>query len=202
MKKLVFFDIDGTLAHPGQVPSPATVSAIRQLRANGHKAFLSTGRTIDSIPPAVAEIGFDGGIFSSGAVIEYNGEIIGNHFMPNALEELPQYIHAAKILGTSILRIWAGRKKASDCTAEERVFFLDQCKKAAAIAQAHDVILCLECHRRSYTETKEGALELMEHVNSPYFRIYWQPNPDISEEENLSYIRTLRKHITHLVVVA
>lgn len=85
MKKLVFFDIDGTLAHPGQVPSAATVSAIRQLRANGHKAFLSTGRTIDSIPPAVAEIGFDGGIFSSGAVIAYNGEIIGNHFMPNAL---------------------------------------------------------------------------------------------------------------------
>lgn len=40
----------------------------------------------------------------------------------SSLEELPQYIHAAKILGTNILRIWAGRKKASDCTAEERFF--------------------------------------------------------------------------------
>ena len=112
----------------------------------------------------------------------------------SSLEELPQYIHAAKILGTKILRIWAGRKKASDCTAEERVFFLDQCKKAAAVAQAHDVILCLECHRRSYTETREGALELMEAVNSPHFRMYWQPNPDISVEENISYIRALREY--------
>lgn len=116
------------------------------------------------------------------------------------LEELPQYIYAAKILGANMLRIWAGRKKASDCSPEERAFFLEQCKKAAAIAQAHDVTLCLECHRRSYTETKEGALELMESVNSPHFRMYWQPNPDISVEENLSYIRTLREYITHVHV--
>lgn len=85
MSKLLFFDIDGTLAHTGQSPTPATVSAIRQLRANGHKAFLSTGRTVDSIPHAVAEIGFDGGIFSPGAVIAYENQIFAQHFMSGAL---------------------------------------------------------------------------------------------------------------------
>ena len=116
------------------------------------------------------------------------------------LEELPQYIRAAKTLGTNILRLWAGRKKASDCTAKERTAFIQQCKQAAAIAEKHDVILCLECHRRSYTETKEGALELMEAVHSSNFRMYWQPNPDISLTDNLDYIEALNSYITHIHV--
>ena len=116
------------------------------------------------------------------------------------IEELPQYIHAAKILGTNILRLWAGRKKASDCTEEERATFIEQCKQATAIAEKHDVILCLECHRRSYTETKEGALELIEAIHSPHFQMYWQPNPDISLADNLDYLATLSPYITHIHV--
>lgn len=116
------------------------------------------------------------------------------------MEELPQYIHAAKILGTNILRLWAGRKKISDCTPEERALFIAECKKAAAIAKEYDVILCLECHRRSYTETKDGALDLMEQVHSPNFRMYWQPNPDISLADNLNYITALDPYITHVHV--
>lgn len=116
------------------------------------------------------------------------------------MEDLPQYIRAAKILGANILRLWAGRKKAADCTKEERDYLFDQCKQAAAIAQARNVILCLECHRRSYTETKDGALELMQAVNSPHFRMYWQPNPDIPVSENLEYIAALKDYITHIHV--
>jgi sugar phosphate isomerase/epimerase len=114
------------------------------------------------------------------------------------MEELSEYIRAAKRLGTRIIRVWAGRKKASDCSEEERQAFQALCTQAAEIAREQDMILCLECHRRSYTETKEGALELMECVNSPNFRMYWQPNPDISVEENISYLRTLREYITHV----
>lgn len=72
MKKLLFFDIDGTLAYPRQDPAPATAEAIRRARENGHLAFISTGRTSDSIPEAVSCIGFDGGIFSAGGEIHLN----------------------------------------------------------------------------------------------------------------------------------
>ena len=116
------------------------------------------------------------------------------------VSELPQFIRAAKILGTNILRLWAGRKKASDCTEEERDYLFSQCRQAAALAEEQGVILCLECHRRSYTETMEGALELMHHVNSPNFKMYWQPNPDISPEDNLDYISALQDYITHIHV--
>lgn len=116
------------------------------------------------------------------------------------LEELPAYIRAAKILGTDRLRLWAGRKRAQELTREERRLFLEECAAAARIAENNGVTLCLECHRRSYTETKEGAYELMQYVASPQFQMYWQPNPDISTEENLAYIRLLREYITHVHV--
>ena len=81
MQKILFFDIDGTLAYPLQSPALSTVDAIRKARSNGHKAFISTGRTWDSIPQAVAEIGFDGGIFSAGGIVMLGNSILKQHHM-------------------------------------------------------------------------------------------------------------------------
>lgn len=81
MKRLLFFDIDGTLAIPGQTPSRETVEAIRAARANGHKTFLCTGRTEESVPGPVREIGFDGAIYSAGGRVVAGGKVIEDHAM-------------------------------------------------------------------------------------------------------------------------
>lgn len=85
MEKLLFFDIDGTLAYPRSNPSSATVEAIRSARAEGHKVFLSTGRTRESVPEAVTEIGFDGGIFSAGGLAVCGDIVVCRCFMPDFL---------------------------------------------------------------------------------------------------------------------
>lgn len=85
MKKLLFFDIDGTLAYPRSDPSPVTAAAVRAARRNGHKVFLSTGRTLDRIPKAVLDIGFDGGIFSAGGFVVYGNTVVSQRFMPALL---------------------------------------------------------------------------------------------------------------------
>ena len=87
MKKLLFFDIDGTLAYPTQSPAVSTVDAIRKARNHGHKAFISTGRTWDSIPLTVADIGFDGGIFSAGGIVMLGNSILAQHHMEGKIIE-------------------------------------------------------------------------------------------------------------------
>ena len=67
------------------------------------------------------------------------------------MEELPAYIAAAKVLGTDILRLWCGRKSGAKMTPEEKQFLLCQCREAAVIAQRHAVVLCMECHRDTFT---------------------------------------------------
>ena len=116
------------------------------------------------------------------------------------MEELPKYIKAAKQLGTNILRLWFGDKAAEEYSEEQRPALFDACREAAALAEREQVILCMECHIKSYTQTKEGALELMRAVGSPAFRMYWQPNQFREIEENLAYARLLRDYIIHIHV--
>ncbi len=105
----------------------------------------------------------------------------------HALDTLPSYIETAKALKTDILRIWGGDNDFEKMSEEERAFLLAEGKKAAAIAEAHGVTLCLECHNGTVTNCLDGAKFIMEGVDSGAFRMYWQPNQYKSFEENLAY---------------
>ena len=99
VKKLLFFDIDGTLAYPQQEPPVSAVEAIRQARHRGHMAFISTGRTIDSIPEAVSRIGFDGGISSAGGQVSIDDSVIYRfHMEDSLLQELLVRLRSMPVL--------------------------------------------------------------------------------------------------------
>lgn len=81
-RTLVFFDIDGTLLdHNHQAPASA-VDAIAQLRANGHLAFINTGRCMAMINHEILDIGFDGIIAACGTHISYGSQTLQNVLMP------------------------------------------------------------------------------------------------------------------------
>lgn len=113
----------------------------------------------------------------------------------NDATELYGYIEAAKILGTDILRLWCGDKNYTDMTAEERKYIISESRKAAKIAEEADVTLCMECHNKTFTNCLEGALELMNAVNSNNFQMYWQPNQFRTLEENLEYADKIAKYV-------
>lgn len=116
------------------------------------------------------------------------------------LEELSDYIAAAKILGTNILRLWGGTKKGADMTPEELDAFTDTCRRAAAMAEEAGVILCLECHMLSITETPDYGVSLMEAVDSPAFRLYWQPFQWLDTEGSLAVAKAYAPFAEHLHV--
>lgn len=77
MQKIVFFDIDGTLWDDDMNIPDSTVAAIRALRANGHKAFLCSGRSRGNIrAKKLFDIGFDGVIAACGNHVEMDGEVL------------------------------------------------------------------------------------------------------------------------------
>lgn len=83
-KKIVFFDIDGTILDgPTQTIPESAVRAIRKMRENGYLAFINTGRPYVSIPPAVREIGFDGYVCGCGTHIVCDGDMIDSHAIPH-----------------------------------------------------------------------------------------------------------------------
>ena len=75
MKKIAFFDIDGTLTSEidGSIPQSA-ITAIRKARANGNLMFLNTGRCIQNVEPRFQEVGFDGFVCGCGTDIYCGGK--------------------------------------------------------------------------------------------------------------------------------
>ena len=101
---------------------------------------------------------------------------------------------------TSILRLWAGKKSPWDFTPEEKQQLFADSVAAAKMAEAEGVTLCLECHMKTYTETAESALELLQAVNRPAFQMYWQPNQNRTVAENVENARQLKDYVNHIHV--
>ena len=116
------------------------------------------------------------------------------------IEELPRYISAAKMLGTNILRLWCGTKSGANMTAEERENLFAVCRQAAAMAEEQGVILCMECHHGTFTERPEDTVALMEAVNSPHFRMYWQPFQWLDSDGSLKTAQTVSPYAEHIHV--
>ena len=116
------------------------------------------------------------------------------------LSELPTYISAAKALGTDVLRLWCGDKSGADMTEAEREALLSECRAAARIAEEAGVILCMECHRATFTERTEDSLLLMKAVKSPAFRMYYQPHQWKSIGENRKMAELLAPYVNVLHV--
>ena len=61
-RKLLFFDIDGTLLAggiPGYIPDSA-IHALKTAQANGHYIFINSGRTYSFMPKLIRDFPFDG----------------------------------------------------------------------------------------------------------------------------------------------
>ena len=85
-EKLIFLDIDGTLAMPGSsTPPDSALDAIRAAQENGHKVFICTGRSLAMTRP-VLRYPFDGAVTSAGGHIECGGAAIYDR--PMTAEEL------------------------------------------------------------------------------------------------------------------
>lgn len=75
-RRIVFVDVDGTILEHGSHIAASTPGAIRAARAAGHLVYLSTGRAASDIHPRVAEIGFDGAVTNSGALVTTGDTVV------------------------------------------------------------------------------------------------------------------------------
>ncbi|HLR92624.1 MAG TPA: Cof-type HAD-IIB family hydrolase [Atopostipes sp.] len=76
MKKLVFFDIDGTLVTRNNSIPKSTVKAINQLKRNGAIPVIATGRAPVLMNEIAKELDIDSYISMNGQYIVHEGEVI------------------------------------------------------------------------------------------------------------------------------
>lgn len=80
-RKILFFDIDGTLiTDDGKRMFPESAKrAIKSARQNGHLAFINTGRTFENVDDFIRAAGFDGYVCGCGTYIVVDDKELYHH---------------------------------------------------------------------------------------------------------------------------
>ncbi|OBZ17291.1 MULTISPECIES: Cof-type HAD-IIB family hydrolase [Bacillales] len=96
-KKLVFFDIDGTLVdHAKKIPA-STEQAIAELREAGHDIVIATGRGPFMLKPISEALNIHSYVSFNGSYVVYNDEVVYSHAIePARLAELSRISIANK----------------------------------------------------------------------------------------------------------
>ena len=94
-KKIVFLDVDGTLVdYNGDLPDSA-VQAVRAARANGHRVYISTGRSKAEVYPELWAIGLDGMIGGNGSYVEDGGTVVlDQHLSAGDCRAIVDWLHS------------------------------------------------------------------------------------------------------------
>ena len=83
-RKMLFFDIDGTLIPEGRSFVPdSTYKALVRAHDHGHLLFINTGRTWFNVDPYLRELPFDGYVCGCGTYICYHGRQLLSRTIPH-----------------------------------------------------------------------------------------------------------------------
>lgn len=77
-KKLVIFDVDGTIISEDRRVPDSAIRAIRKIRENGNYAIYYTGRPYSHVEKNVSDIGFDGCVCTMGAYVRIGDQVLKN----------------------------------------------------------------------------------------------------------------------------
>ncbi len=93
--KYIFLDIDGTLLSPKLGVLKGTIDALKQLRSNGHKVFICTGRSKSYVDDYIRKLPFDGFIYGAGSHVSVDNKTIFINYIPRKeVEHLIEFFTA------------------------------------------------------------------------------------------------------------
>lgn len=129
-------------------------------------------------------------VLSYGSYLHVDGpETIADDFRP--------VLASAQAMGAPVIRVWPGGRapdKADDAYYARNAEAL---RIIGNMAGEQGITIATEYHRGNLTQTAESALRLMQLIDCPYVKTYWQPNPDISFEENQREAAAVRPYLSN-----
>lgn len=98
MGKIIFIDVDGTLVdYENNLPDSAAM-AIRKARENGHRVYISTGRSKAEVYQNLWDIGLDGMIGGNGSYVEDHDTVVMHQLITKEqCRRIVDWLHSRKL---------------------------------------------------------------------------------------------------------
>ena len=108
------------------------------------------------------------------------------------------YLETAVALGASVIRVWAGRNGSAEATSEYRREVVETLRNIVEIAAGKGVLIGLEYHGGTLTDTQSSAHQLLSEVGLSDLKLYWQPRNNSTVEDNLNELEAALPYLSHL----
>lgn len=125
----------------------------------------------------------------------------GSYYRCDPAAEQPPFadvLASAQALGAPIIRVWAGTQGSTSTPPEKRTDITHDLIRVSRLAAEHGIDIAIEYHANTLTDDPNSALALIEAVNQPNVKLYWQPTNGKSADYCLATLQNLRPHISHL----
>lgn len=162
-RSALFFDIDGTIISNKTKKIPkSTLQAFDRARADGHKIFINTGRTICSIASNIRSIPVDGYLCGCGTQIFYQDQVLMHSTIPE--DKCRKYIK--EMVACNIEGVFEG---------EEDLYFSREPYKFSRIERVRD-------HMKSLGLGENIYIEDIDHTKIIYDKMLVVVNEDSDTE--------------------
>ncbi len=99
----------------------------------------------------------------------------GSYYRFSDGEDFEVVSKTAEILGSKIIRIWAGWKDAEEVDEIGYQALLGRLKECVKIAESRGQLIAFEFHPWTYCNYAKNVLKLLQDVNANNLYTYWQP---------------------------
>ncbi len=124
----------------------------------------------------------------------------GSYYRLGEGMEIRESLDTASALGASEMRIWAGGKSSSSLSAAERDALLEELEGSVSVAESYGIVLNLEWHKNTLTDTNESGLDTLESLSSPWLRTLWQPTQALTFQERLKGLGMIKPYLSYFHV--
>jgi sugar phosphate isomerase/epimerase len=109
-------------------------------------------------------------------------------------------LDTAVALGAPAIRVWAGRRGSEDAEPEYRARVLRDLLELADDAARAGVVICLEYHADTLTDTDTSAQELLQAAEEKDLRTLWQPPHEMTVAQRCQSLRGVLPWLNHVHV--
>ncbi|GAB5562246.1 MAG: sugar phosphate isomerase/epimerase [Synoicihabitans sp.] len=127
----------------------------------------------------------------------------GSYYRCDPTADQPDFaavLASAQALGAPLIRVWAGTAASAEATGDDRSRIAEDLRRIGEIAAKAGIQICIEYHANTLTDDPDSAARLIEAVDHPNVKLYWQTSNGKSSDYSADVLRRLLPHVTHLHV--
>lgn len=111
-------------------------------------------------------------------------------------------LQTALVLEAPVIRIWAGSQPSRLVSPDQRQTLAKEARTLCDLAGEKGIVVGFEYHHGSLTDEAESALRLVEDIDRPNCKLYWQEDYTLPFQENVRAVQLLQNHIIRMHVFA